>query len=116
MKARLPKEYQTRGAGNMNDMLRQAQVMQDSIKKIQDELKDVEYTVEAAGGMVELTMTGAKVLKTIKISPDIVDKDNIEDLEDIITVGVNAAITKVEQEAEKEMEKATGGINIPGLV
>ncbi|MDR1754525.1 MAG: YbaB/EbfC family nucleoid-associated protein [Eubacterium sp.] len=116
MRARLPKEYQAKGAGSVNDMIRQAQVMQEAIKKVQDELKDVDYTVSAGGGMAEFVMTGDKKLKSIKINPEIVDKDNIEDLEDIITAGVNAVIDKVEKETEKEVERVTGGMSLPGLV
>ena len=65
--------------------------------------------------MIELVMTGGKVLKSVKLNPDCIDKDNPEDLEDIIVAGVNAMRTKVEEESAKEMEKVTGGLNMPGL-
>ena len=115
MKARLPAEYQNKGAANMNQMIRQAQKMQDDIAEVQARLDETEFTASAGGGMIELVMTGGKVLKSVKLNPDCIDKDNPEDLEDIIVAGVNAVLTKVEEESAKEMEKVTGGLNMPGL-
>lgn len=115
MKARLPAEYQNKGAANMNQMIRQAQKMQDDIAEVQAKLDETEFTASAGGGMIELVMTGGKVLKSVKLNPDCIDKDNPEDLEDIIIAGVNAILTKVDEESAKEMEKVTGGLNMPGL-
>lgn len=116
MKARLPQEYQNKGAGNMNNMIKQAQKMQEDIKIVQDELENKVFSTAAGGGMIELSMTGGRVLKTVKLNPEIVDKENVEDLEDIIVAGINAIIEKVDSESAKEMEKVTGGISFPGLV
>ena len=116
MKSRLPKEFQNKGAGNMNSMIKQAQKMQEDIERVQAELEARDFTVSAAGGMIEVTMSGAKVLKEVKLNPDAVDKDAVEDLQDIIIAGVNAAISKIEEVSTAEMEKVTGGVNIPGLV
>ena len=66
--------------------------------------------------MIEVTMSGAKVLKEVKLNPEVVDKDAIEDLQDVIVAGVNAVITQIEEVSATEMEKVTGGVNIPGLV
>ena len=115
MKARLPAEYQNKGAANMNQMIRQAQKMQDDIAEVQAKLDETEFTASAGGGMIELVMTGGKVLKSVKLNPDCIDKDNPEDLEDIIIAGVNAILAKVDEESAKEMEKVTGGLNMPGL-
>lgn len=115
MKARLPAEYQNKGAANMNQMIKQAQKMQDDIAAVQEKLDETEFSVSAGGGMIELTMTGRKVLKSVKLNPDCIDKDNPEDLEDIIIAGVNAMLQKVEEESTKEMEKVTGGLSMPGL-
>ena len=115
MKARLPAEYQNKGAANMNQMIKQAQKMQDDIAAVQEKLDETEFSVSAGGGMIELTMTGGKVLKSVKLNPDCIDKDNPEDLEDIIIAGVNAMLQKVEEESTKEMEKVTGGLSMPGL-
>lgn len=115
MKARLPQGYQNKGVGNMNNMVKQAQKMQEDIQAVQERLEETEFTETAGGGMVELTMTGGRVLKEIKINPEIVDKDDIEGLQDIIVAGVNAIITKIDEESAKEMEKVTGGVSFPGL-
>lgn len=115
MKARLPQGYSNKGMGNMNNMVKQAQKMQEDIQAVQDRLEQTEFTETAGGGMVELTMTGGRVLKEIKINPEIVDKDDIEELQDIIVAGVNAILTKIDDESAKEMEKVTGGVSFPGL-
>ena len=115
MKARLPQGYQNKGMGNMNNMVRQAQKMQEDIQAVQEKLEQTEFTETAGGGMVELTMPGGRVLKSIKINPEIVDKDDIESLQDVIVAGVNAIITKIDDESAKEMEKVTGGVSLPGL-
>ena len=115
MKARLPQAYQNQGASNMNQMIKQAQKMQNDIAAVQAKLDETDFTASAGGGMIELTMTGGKVLKSVKLNPDCIDKENPEDLEDIIVAGVNAILQKVEEESTKEMEKVTGGLNMPGL-
>lgn len=115
MRARLPQGYTNKGAANMNSMVKQAQKMQEDIQAVQDRLETTEFTETAGGGMVELTMTGGRELKSLKIDPDIVDKDDIENLQDIIIAGVNAIIRKIDDESAKEMEKVTGGVSFPGL-
>ncbi|MCL1822749.1 MAG: YbaB/EbfC family nucleoid-associated protein [Oscillospiraceae bacterium] len=116
MKARLPKEYQNKGAGNMNDMIRQAQKMQEQVKIKQEELAEREFSTTAGGGMIELTMTGAHELKSVKIKPELIDPKAPEDLEDMIIAGVNAVIQKVDEESTVEMEKITGGMNLGGMI
>jgi len=114
MKARLPEGY-GKGAGGMNSMIKQAQKMQDDMQALQEKLDGNEYNITAGGGLIELTMTGKKELKSVKISPDVIDKDNPEDLEDVVIAGVNAIIAKIEEEHSAAMEKLTGGMNIPGM-
>lgn len=116
MKARIPEGVQQQGSGDIGSMVRQAQKMQEKIRKLQDELDEREYSVSAGGGMVELVMLGNRELKSIRINPEVVDRDNVDDLEDIIMAGVNTILNKVEEENASEMEKITGGINLPGLV
>lgn len=114
MKARLP---QGMGGGpqNMNAMLKQAQKMQEDMNAMQQELETKEYDISAGGGMVKLTITGKKEVKKITVSPDIVDPDDIETLEDILIAAINEAIKTVEENAAQEMSKITGSLNIPGL-
>ncbi len=118
MKARLP-QGMGRGPSDMSSMLRQAQKMQEDMARVQTELEEKEYEISAGGGMVKITVNGKKEFKNIEISPDIVDPDDIETLQDIIVAGVNEAIKRIESEAAEEMQKITGGLgglNIPGLM
>ena len=114
MKARLPEGY-GKGAGGMNSMIKQAQKVQEDMQVLQEQLNQREYNIAAGGGLIELTMTGSKELKSVKLNPEIIDKDNPEDLEDVIIAGVNAIIAKIEEEHAAAMEKITGGMNIPGM-
>ena len=114
MKARLPKGMGG-GPQNMQSMIKQAQKMQEDMNALQAELETKEYEISAGGGMVKISINGKKEVKSIKISPDIVDPDDIETLEDIITAGINEAIKRVEDTAAEEMSKVTGSLNIPGI-
>ncbi len=112
MKARLPKGY---GRPDPNAMMRQVQKMQDAIREKQEELEAKEYTGTASGEMVTITMTGKHEVTSVKIKPEAVDPDDIEMLEDLVAAAVNSAISAADKEAEEEMGKLTGGMNIPGL-
>ena len=112
MKARLPQGY---GKPDVNALMRQAQKMQEEMKAKQEELENTEYQASAGGGMVQITMTGKHEITSIKINPEIVDKDDIEMLEDMVAAAVNEAVRKVDEDAEAAMQKITGGANFPGL-
>ncbi len=114
MKVRLP---QGMGGGpqNMNAMIRQAQKMQEEMEKTQAELEQKEYTINAGGGAVTVVIGGDKVVKNIEISPDIVDPDDIETMQDILVAAVNEAIKTVETANSEAMSKVTGGMNVPGM-
>ncbi len=114
MKSRLPKEYQGSNA-NMNQMVRKAQKMQEDITRVQDELEQKEFTKQVGGGALELVMTGDKKLKAVTLKPEVVDKDDIEMLQDLIISGVNEIIQEIEDYSAEEMEKVTGGVSLPGL-
>ena len=114
MKARLPQGYGG-GAQNMNSMIKQAQKMQEEMEKAQEEIKAKEYTTTVGGGVVTITMTGAKVLKSIELKPEIVDPEDIETLQDLIVSGVNEVLRQVEAETEERMNSISGGLKIPGL-
>lgn len=115
MKSRLPKEYQNAGASNMNQMVRKAQKMQEDITRVQGELEQKEFTKTVGGGALELVMTGDKKLKSVKLSPDAVNPDDVEMLEDLIISGVNEILQEIEDYSAAEMEKVTGGVSMPGL-
>ncbi len=114
MKARLPQGFGG-GAQNMNSMIKQAQKMQEEMEKAQEEIKAKEYSTTVGGGVVEITMTGDKVLKSITLKPEIVDPEDIETLQDLIVSGVNEVLRQVETETESRMNAISGGLNIPGL-
>lgn len=112
MKVRIPNSG---GPGNMNQMLKQAQKMQEDMTNLQADLEQREYTATSGGGMVEVTVDGKHLIKSIKINPDIIDPEDNEMLEDLITVAVNEAISNALKTAEEEMGSITGGLNMPGL-
>lgn len=112
MKVRIPNSG---GPGNMNQMLKQAQKMQEDMATLQEDLEQREYTATSGGGMVEVTVDGKHLIKSIKISPDAVDPDDAEMLEDLVTVAVNEAISIALKTAEEEMGAITGGLNLPGM-
>lgn len=112
MKARMPKGF---GRPDPNAMMRQVQKMQDAIREKQAELEAKEYTGTASGEMVTVTMTGKHEVTAVKIKPEAVDPDDIEMLEDLVAAAVNSAVAAVDKEADEEMAKMTGGMNIPGL-
>lgn len=114
MKSRLPKEYQGSNS-NMNQMVRKAQRMQEDITRVQEELEQKEFTKQVGGGALELVMTGDKKLKAVTLKPEVVDKDDIEMLQDLIISGVNEIIQEIEDYSAEEMEKVTGGVSLPGL-
>lgn len=112
MKVRIPNSG---GAGNMNQMLKQAQKMQEDMANLQSDLEEREYTATSGGGMVSVTIDGKHLIKSIKINPEIVDSDDTEMLEDLVTVAVNEAISNATKTAEEEMGAITGGLNLPGM-
>lgn len=114
MKARLP---QGMGGGpqNMNQIIKQAQKMQDDIKELQERLDSTEYVGESGSGLVKATVTGKHDVVAVKIDPSVVDPEDIEMLEDLLAAAVNDAITKARTESEAEMDKITGGMNLPGV-
>lgn len=104
------------GMPNMNNMMKQVKKMQQDMEKAQQELEEKEFTSSAGGGVVEATVTGKKVVKAIKIDPDVVDPDDVEMLQDLIMVAINDATSQADKFNEENMGKLTGGINIPGLM
>ena len=114
MKARIPKGMGG-GPQNMQAMLKQAQKMQEQIEAKKAELEEKEYVVSSGGGMVEVTMTGKHEVKAIGINPEVVDPDDVEMLEDMLVAALNEATRQIDEEAERELDGVTGGLNIPGL-
>ena len=101
---------------NMNNLMKQAQQMQKRMLDIQEELatRTVEATV--GGGMVTAVANGQQELMSLTISPEVVDPDDIEMLEDLIVAAVNEARHQAQELMTQEMSKLTGGVKIPGLM
>ena len=100
------------GGGNMQQLMRQAQKMQQDLQKKQAELNEATFTAQAGGGMVTVTVYGTKEVKSIEMNPAIVDPEDPEMLQDLIVAGVNAAIREASEAVEREMGKLTGGMNL----
>ena len=101
------------GGGNMNNMIRQAQKMQQDMMKAQEELESKTYEAQAGGGVVSATVSGKKELVSVAIDPEAVDPDDVEMLQDLIVAAVNEAIRKASDDAASQMSKLTGGLNLP---
>ena len=98
------------GMGNMNNLMKQAQRMQRQMEENQKALEEKEFTAAAGGGAVEITITGKREVKKVTISEEVVDPDDIEMLEDLITAAMNEALQKVEEENAAAVSKFTGGL------
>ena len=97
---------------NIQQMMKQAQQMQERLQKQMAEMK-VEAT--AGGGMVTVVMSGSKQLLSLKIDPEAVSKDDVEMLQDLILAALNDAYRKADEEMSKQMGGMMGGMKIPGL-
>lgn len=103
------------GGGNMNNMLRQAQKMQEEMLKAQEELGEKTVEASVGGGVVNVKVNGKKELLEVTIKPEAVDPDDVEMLQDLIVSAVNEAMRKADDMAANSMSRITGGMNIPGL-
>ncbi len=114
MKVRIPNQ----GRPNMNNMLQQAQKMQEELANVQQACETSEYSASAGGGMVEATVTGKHQIVNLQIKEEVVDPEDIEMLSDLITGAVNEAMRKADEDLETKMgavNNPIAGLNIPGL-
>ena len=100
------------GGMNINQLMKEAKKMQADVEKSQEELVVKEFSATAGGGAIEVTVTGAKALKSINIKKDVVDPEDVEMLQDLIITCVNEALRKVDE----AQNVALGKFNIPGLM
>ncbi|MDR1254153.1 MAG: YbaB/EbfC family nucleoid-associated protein [Oscillospiraceae bacterium] len=114
MKARLPKEYNS-GSNNLQQIAKQAQKLQDDMKKVTEQLETKEYKSTADGGNVEATVTGKFEVKELKIKKAIIDPDDTEMLTDLVIVAVNEALNLAKNEKEEVIEKMSGGLDVSGI-
>ena len=97
---------------DIRQMMKQAQKMQEQLQKQMQELR-VEAT--AGGGMVTVTVNGTKQLQSIKLDPEVVSKDDVEMLQDLIAAAINDACRRVDEQLGQSMSGLLGGLKIPGL-
>jgi len=105
-----------KGMPNMGNLLKKAQQLQEKMAKLQDELSEKTIETSAGGGMVTVIATGKQEIASIKIDPEVVNKEDVEMLEDLVLAAVNDALSQAKQMVSEEMTKLTGGVNIPGLM
>lgn len=100
---------------NMNDILRQAQVMQNKIAKLQQDMADKTYEAASGGGMVKAEVSGRQELLKLHIEPAALEGKDAEMLEDLIIAAVNEALRVARESMEREMTAISGGIKLPGM-
>lgn len=98
---------------NLSQMMKQAQEMQSRMAEMQQRLQETEVVGQSGGGMIQVTINGKHEVRAVKIDPSLVDPEDVEVLEDLIAAAVNDARGKVETYMQDEMEKLTGGMNLP---
>ncbi len=96
-------------------MMQQVQKLQAKLAKAQQELSDVTLEASSGGGAVKVTVSGQQKIQSIKISPEVVNPEDVELLEDLVLAAVSEAMAKSQQLAAERLEGLTGGLKIPGL-
>jgi DNA-binding YbaB/EbfC family protein len=100
--------------GGIGNILKQAQAMQENLRRIQEELAQTEVTGAAGGGLVRVTMTCRHDVRRVHIDASLLADDK-EVLEDLVAAAINDAVRKAEQLVQEKMAGVTAGLNIPGL-
>jgi DNA-binding YbaB/EbfC family protein len=98
--------------GNLSNLMKQAQQMQENFQKAQEELANMEVTGEAGAGLVKVVMTGRHDMRRVSIDPSLMSEDK-EMLEDLITAAVNDAVRKIEKTSQDRLSGMTAGLNLP---
>ena len=103
------------GKGGLGNMMKQVQQMQAKMEEMQAELEKAEVEASSGGGMVKVVVNGKGEIKELTIDPEVVDKDDVEMLQDLIIAALNQAKEKSSELQQEQMAGLTGGLNIPGL-
>ena len=101
--------------GNMTNLMKQAQRMQRQMEEKTKELEEKQYTATAGGGAVSVTVSGKKEVVAVKISPEAVDPDDVEMLQDLVMAAVNEAMKQADDASSAAMGKMTGGMGLGGM-
>ena len=99
---------------NMQGLLKQAQKMQKELTKLEDELNEKVYETTMGGGVIKVEVKGSMSVESISIDESLREKDNKEDLEDMLKSALNDAFAKAVEDKEKNMNQITGGVKMPG--
>ena len=97
---------------NMNNLMKQYQKMQKKLEETQEELAKKEYTGQAGGGAVKIVISGEKKVLKVSLNKDAVDPEDVETLEEMITLAANQALTEIEKDSSQEMGRLTGGMGL----
>ena len=103
------------GGGINPNMIKQAQKMQQEMLRMQEEMENKEYEATVGGGMVKAVVNGKHTVLSVEINPEAVDPDDVEMLQDMVVAAVNEAMRKAESEANANMSRLTGSLNLGGL-
>ena len=103
------------GGGINPNMIKQAQKMQQEMLRMQEEMENKEYEATVGGGMVKAVVNGKHTVLSVEINPEAVDPEDVEMLQDMVVAAVNEAMRKAESEANANMSKLTGSLNLGGL-
>lgn len=101
--------------GGMAQLMKQANQMQLKMKKTQEEIAKMEFSGSAGGDGVKVTVNGDHKIVSLKINPEVMKAGDVEMLQDLVTAAVNDAVKTAKETSQKEMEKITGGMGVPGL-
>ena len=101
------------GKGGMGNLMKQAQMMQDKMAKVQEEIARMELTGEAGAGLVKVTMTGSHNVRRVEIDPSLMVEEDKEMLEDLIAAACNDAARRVEENQKTKMAEVTRGMQLP---
>ncbi len=101
---------------NMNDILRQASVMQNKLNKLQQQMADRTVEASSGGGMVKVVATCKQEIRSITIDPKALEGNDAEMLQDLVMIAVNEALRVGRSTMEREMSALTGGLRIPGIM
>ncbi|AMG29745.1 nucleoid-associated protein, YbaB/EbfC family [Grimontia hollisae] len=101
------------GKGGMGNLMKQAQLMQERMQKMQEEIANMEVTGEAGAGLVKVTITGSHSVRRVELDDSLMEEDEKEMLEDLIAAAFNDAARRIEEAQKEKMASVTGGMQMP---
>jgi len=104
-----------KGLGNLQGILRQALDVKSKIEEFREKLADERTEASSGGGMVKVVMTGKFEVESLKIDPEIINKDQPEVLETLVTAAINEAVRRMQEVVKAKMAELTGGLDLPGI-